>query len=185
MGGDLDRMLGGVAVVDAKEDLTSARRMVNTVILLKTFVGRLPSLVEALEKLLPAAAAAAGAGAGGADEEDDEDGSGSNTDALLRALIAAFSPPCFAELRARIDEVIAESTVHERSARTRRLQVRMNGYVCVCRWSLKRALLILYVSPSLPLSLSLSPCTTTGVLRRQRRHRRPPRRGAQDIPAGE
>jgi len=132
VGGDLDRMLGGVAVVDAKEDLTSARRMVNTVILLKTFVGRLPSLVEALEKLLPAAAAAAGAGAGGADEEDDKDGSGSNTDALLRALIAAFSPPCFAELRARIDEVIAESTVHERSARTRRLQVRMNGYVCVC-----------------------------------------------------
>jgi hypothetical protein len=58
-------------------------------------------------------------------EEDDEDAERgtSSTDALLRALIAAFSPPCFAELGARVDEVIAESTVHERGARTRRLQV--------------------------------------------------------------
>jgi hypothetical protein len=118
--GDLDRLLGGISVVDAKEDIASARRMVNTIILLKTFLRRLPPLVEALEKLLPAAEAAAGA----TDDDDDEGGGGSSADALLQALIAALSPPCFAELRARVDEVIAESTVHERSARTRRLQVR-------------------------------------------------------------
>lgn len=116
-------MLGGVAAVDAKEDLASARRMVNTIILLNTFLRRLPSLVDALEeKLLPAATAAAAA-YGGAEGEGAGDGGASNTDALLRALIAALSPPCFAELRERMDESISESTVHERSARTRRLQV--------------------------------------------------------------
>lgn len=123
--GDLDRMLGGVATVDAKEDLASARRMIGTTILLKTFLRRLPLLAEALEKLMPAAAAAAAASGAGMEEEGEAgDGGGNNTDALLQALISAFSPPCFAELSALLDETIAESTHHERSARTRRLQVR-------------------------------------------------------------
>lgn len=133
--GDLDRMLGGVSVIDAKEDVASARRMVSTIILLKTFLRRLPPLVDALEKLLPAAAAAGAAGGEQQMEEDDDDAERgtSSTDALLRALIAAFSPPCFAELGARVDEVIAESTVHERGARKRRLQV---GGMCLGRMML-------------------------------------------------
>ncbi len=113
----LDRMLSGVAVVDAKENIVSAKRQVNTLILLKTFLKLLPALVDELERLLPATD----------DPAEDEPAK-----TLLRAIVAALSPPAFADVSALIADYISESTVHERSAKTRRLQecFAINAGIC-------------------------------------------------------
>jgi len=114
----LDRMLAGIAVIENKEDLNMAKKMIHTVVLLKTFLQLAPTLVMELTHLLPEA------------PDNDTDGEGievedsepPRAEALVRAIIAALSPPMFAEMVAFVLEYISESTIHDRSAKTRRLQ---------------------------------------------------------------
>lgn len=109
----LDRMLAGIAVVEIKEDVTSAKKMIHTVVLLKTFLRQAPQLVDELTQLLPGRRE---------EEEREEEGGAPPAEALVKAIIAALSPPAFAEVSALLQEMISESTIHERSAKTRRLQ---------------------------------------------------------------
>ena len=117
----LDRMLAGIAVIEMKEDVASAKKMINTVVLLKTFLRLAPTLVEELTQLLPERMEEEEEG-GMEDEGGGEEGGAPPAEALVRAIIAALSPPVFAEITALLQEFISESTIHERSAKTRRLQ---------------------------------------------------------------
>jgi len=117
----LDRMLAGIAVIEIEKNVASAKKMINTVVLLKTFLRLAPTLVDELTQLLPGRMEEE-EGEEGEMEEGEEEGGAPPAEALVRAIIAALSPPVFAEITALLQEFISESTVHERSAKTRRLQ---------------------------------------------------------------
>ena len=78
-------MLSGIATVPTKDDLPTAKKLIDIVILLKTFLHLLPDLVAELEGLLPPGHASA--------DGMDEDEEGDNDTLLLKAIIAALSPP--------------------------------------------------------------------------------------------
>lgn len=77
------QMLSGIATVPTKDDIPTARRLIDVVILLKTFLHLLPGLVDELGRLLPPVEP---------DQMDTEE-QGPNDTLLLKAIIETLSHP--------------------------------------------------------------------------------------------